>query len=568
MPIHTWRTPTLTITHSRAGWTGDSQFELDHDLPLGAEIQLITQSGDTLWLGHLVDKTSASNTRLRRYRARGICEHFLELPFPYTDLNQQAQRTNNASSLWEHHLARYLRQHTPRYSPIYDLTLFTIDTHDIRFGRVRDLYKLFQTLRPCRIAPEILPGGRIRMRLEELPSTPYHLPRNATWELTESIRETATRLSLANPANQLIPDRRIADPEYWQLVVPSGATASITPLDPNYYGYLGADATRVDVEITFMVWVGIQLRQPIRAPKTPTGAYAPLVVGYYARGDNARVRLRVGDAISPDEVYNDIDAGYTETSYIITPTTDELSLTIEIQPATPTLPATLVLDGVYALPGDQPLSERNYPPHNPITAQIPSFLTAGIIAVIDTVVSQGGGIYDLVVRWAPFPLDIPENTPIQILESAGYLTGRVVQVNNPTVLRVQIDGPYTPRSGDILYVMHGAGDYAERDFDTRYVDLEAPIHLYPNQLAAIIERFAKPSATLTAQLPPTFPIPQIGQFVPHPEHPRVFELLTISEVQLAITHGQLSGIQLKAGTPEPTLRALMRKLSALKPREV
>ena len=353
--------------------------------------------------------------------------------------------------------------------------------------------------------------------------------------------------------------------QYWQLVVPAGATASITPLDPNHYGYLGAYATRVDVDITLMVWVGIQLRQPIRAPKTPTGAYAPLTVGFYARGDNARVRISVGTAASPEAVFSDINAGFTETAYTVTPTTDELTLTIEVQPASPTLPATLIIDGVYAIPGDQPLSERNYPPHKPVAAQIPSHLTAGLIAVIDAVVPQGGNIYDLVVRWSPFSDSIPAGAPLQILQPTRFLTGSVVSRQNPTTLRVQIDDPYAPQAGDTLYLMHGVAANAERDLDARYGDIDAPTHISPADLAATLEQFAKPSATLTAQLPKGAPIPQIGQIVPHPH---TGEPLTIHEVQLALVAGQLAGIQLKAGNPEPTLRALMRKLPTLKPREV
>ena len=213
-PIHTWRAPTLTLTRTRAGYTGDANFELSHDLPLGAEIHILTDSGDTLWLGQLTDKTATSNSQLRQYRARGICEHFLDLPFPYADLNRQAERTGAAQAIWEYHLANHLAKHTPRYQPVYDLSLASLTTRDIQFRTTRDAYRLYQTLKPCRIHPELLADGRIRMRLEDLPLTTYHLPRDATWELSESIRETYTRLSISSPATQLIPDRRIANPEY------------------------------------------------------------------------------------------------------------------------------------------------------------------------------------------------------------------------------------------------------------------------------------------------------------------------------------------------------------------
>jgi hypothetical protein len=563
-PILTWRTPTLTLTYTRAGYTGDAAFELDTDLPLGAELQLLDDAHATRYLATLTDKTYNSTSRAYQYRARGACEHFLDLPFPYTDLNRQAERTGAAQSIWEYHLANHLAKHTPRYQPIYDLSLASLRTRDIQLRTARDAYKLYQSLKPCRITPEILPTGRIRMILEDLPLTPYPLPKDALWEISESIRETYTRLSISNPASQLIPDRRIANPEHWQLVVPAGATASITPLDPNHYGYLGAYATRIDCEITLMVWVGVQLRQPIRAPKSNTGAYAPLTVGYYARGDNARVRIRVNTATSPDEVFNNLNIGYTETAYTLTPTTDELTLTIELQPASPTLPATLVIDGVYAIPGNQPLSERNYPPHKPVAAQIPSHLTAGTIATIDAALPQGGNVYDLVVRWAPFQTAPPAGAPVQILQPTRYLTGSVVSRPNPTVLRVQLADPIAPNPGDTLYLMHGAAADSEARLDTRYGDIDTPIHLSPTDLAHLITTYASPAATLTAQLPPTEPIPEIGQIVPHP---RTNEPLVIHEIQLAVNGGELAGVQLKAGAPEPTLRALLRKIPLLKPRE-
>jgi len=334
-PIHTWRAPTLTLTYTRAGYTGDAAFELDADLPLGVELQLLDETHTTRYLAVITDKTYRAHSNAYLYRARGICEHFLDLPFPYTDLNRQAERTGAAQSIWEYHLANHLARHTPRYQPLYNLNLASLRTRDIQLRTVRDAYKLYQSLKPCRITPEILPTGRIRMILEDLPLTPYPLPKDALWEITESIRETYTRLSINNPANQLIPDRRIANPEYWQLVVPAGATASIAPLDPNHYGYLGAYATRIDCEIVSPVWVGVQLRQPIRAPKSNTGAYAPITIGYYARGDNARVRIRVNAATSPDEVFNDLNAGYTETAYTLTPNTDELTLTNPLRPHSP-----------------------------------------------------------------------------------------------------------------------------------------------------------------------------------------------------------------------------------------
>jgi len=563
-PILTWLTPTLTLTYTRAGYTGDAAFELDADLPLGAELQLLDDAHTTRYLAIVADKTYRAHSNAYQYRARGICEHFLDLPFPYTDLNRQAERTGAAQSIWEYHLANHLARHTPRYQPLYDLNLASLRTRDIQLRTVRDANKLYQSLKPCRITPEILPAGRIRMTLEDLPLTKYPLPKDALWEITESIRETYTRLSIASPASQLIPDRRIANPEYWQLVVPAGATASIAPLDPNHYGYLGAYATRIDCEITLMVWVGIQLQQPIRAPKSNTGAYAPITIGYYARGDNARVRIRVNAATSPDEVFNDLNIGYTETAYTLTPTSDELALTIELQPATPTLPATLVIDGVYAIPGSQPLSERNYPPHKPVAAQIPSHLTAGTIATIDAALPQGGNVYDLVVRWAPFQAAPPAGAPVQILQPTRYLGGTVVSRPNPTVLRVQLADPFAPNPGDTLYLMHGAAADSEARLDTRYGDIDTPIHLSPTDLAHLIAAYASPATTLTAQLPPTYPLPEIGQMIPHP---RTNEPLIIHEIECAIASGELAGVQIKAGAPEPTLRALLRKLPALKPRE-
>jgi hypothetical protein len=132
------------------------------------------------------------------------------------------------------------------------------------------------------------------------------------------------------------------------------------------------------------------------------------------------------------------------------------------------------------------------------------------------------------------------------------------------VLRVQLADPFAPNPGDTLYLMHGAAADSEARLDTRYGDIDTPIHLSPTDLAHLVTAYANPTTTLTAQLPPTHPLPEIGYVVPHP---RTSEALVIHEIECAIASGELAGVQLKAGAPEPTLRALLRKIPALKPRE-
>lgn len=564
--LYTWREPSLTFEITRAGWTGDTTFELDHELPLGAEIlieQIENNTPTPLWLGTITERalagTGSQRTTAYRYRARGISEHFLDLPFAYHEPVQAQQRNPSAQTYWEFHLRNHLKRHTPRYTTLYKLSLASLPIRDLAFKTIADLYQFYQAHKPCRIKPQLLTNGRIRMTLEDLPTAPYIPPRDSAWQLTETTRETATRFLISNPARQLVPDRRVIDPQSWQLVVPTGATATITPQDTQYPGYMGGYATSVEASITLMVWVGIQLREKLRAPKTPNGNYDTLAVGFYAKGDNATVRLNINGASSSTQTLTSLTDGWTELAWQITPAQDELTLTIELQPTTPTLPATLVIDGVYAIAGAQPLSERDIPPTTRIVNEIPSYLTAGVVAMIDAVVPIGGGVYDIVVRWEPFTNTIAAGAPVQVLQQSGYLTGQVVSYQNPQVLRVQLNG--APASGDTLYVMHGPAATAERDFDTLYRTIETPTHITPEALANLIETFASPSTNLTLQIPNPQILPEVGQTL---LHPLTGQPLTIHSVRYALVAGDLTGLEIQAGTPEPTLRAILRRLAPVR----
>ncbi|BCW95079.1 MAG: hypothetical protein KatS3mg018_0561 [Fimbriimonadales bacterium] len=556
--LDTVRDLTLTVSLSRAGWTGDVQWEYPKSYPLGAELQAVdASSGATLWLGKIVERSWRSTERLYRYRLRGICEHFLDLPFPFGSYDYQRTRTGSAQSVWEYHLARHLRYHTPRYQPVYNLSLASLTTRDYQLRTVRDAYKLYQSLTACKISPELLAGGRVRMHLDPLPLTRYALPRDAVWEVSESILESATRISLSEPAKQMVKDRRITNPEYWELVVPAGATASVSVQDANERGYLGAYATRLDVEITQMVWVGLRYRETLRSPKNSQGQYLPLAIGWRARGENASVRLNFRGMPTSAQGYNSLDT-YVEQAYLATPTTDDFWFAIEAQPTTPTLPATLIIDGVYCAPAASAgLDERDYQPHLPISDQIPSYLTGGIVATINAVSTVSSGVYDLVAAWGAFPSGLSAGTPLQVLQNSGYLNGTVVSRQSATTLRVQVSGG-APQAGDVLYVRYGAGAEGEYQFDALYAQLDAPVALDGASLAGWVDALASPQARLTAQIRlGASPLPVVGQAVAHPESGA---LLPIYEVELPIVAGRLEGVRLQAGSPELTMRSLMREI--------
>lgn len=567
--LDTLRQPTLTVSIQRTGWIGDAGFESPHEYPLGAELQLIrADTGETLWLGKIVGRNYRSTEKRWQYKLRGICEHFLDLPFPYAAYDYNRTRTGAAQSIWEYHLPRYLRYHTPRYQPIYNLNLASLQTRDLQLRTVRDAYKLYQAMRPAKITPELLSTGRIRMHLDEMPlSQTYPPPRNAQYELSESILETANRISLTEPAKQMLKDRRLANPEYWELIVPPGATATVTVHDPNQYGYLGAYATRIDVEIAVVTWVGVRYRERLRAPRNSQGQYLPLTIGWRARGDNANLRLNFNGTPTTPQGYAGW-GGYAEQAYTITPVADEFWFAIEIQPITATLPAAAVIDAVYCIPAPSNLDERDYPPHLPVADHIPSYLNAGISTLISAVAPVGGGVYDLVVYWDAFPPSVPAGATVQILQNSRYLTGTVVNRQNPTTLRVQITDPYPPQMGDILYLAwHPTNLHAGRSellYDTLYTQLETPAAPVSANLANFVAQTATPSVSLTAQFPlGNAPLPQIGQVVPHPH---TGELLPIYEIELPVNAGNLSALQVRAGSPELTMRALLRRLNPVRTR--
>lgn len=576
--IDALKQPTLAVSIQRTGWVGDASLETTRQYPLGAELQLLNADNhETLWLGKIVERRCRSTHKRWQYKLRGICEHFLDLPFPYQALNYNRTRTGAAQAIWEFHLAKHLRYHTPRYQPVYNLNLASLQTRDLQFRTARDAFKLYQSLRPCKITPELLTDGRIRMHLDEMPLTPYPLPRNAHYELAESILETATRISFSEPAKQLFKDRRLVNPEYWELIVPSGATASVTIQDPDQYGYLGAYATRIDVDITLLVWVGLRYREKIKAPKDNQGQYLPLAVGCRSRGDNAQIRLVVNNTPSTPQGAGSMD-GYTEIAWLVTPAADELTLALEIQPITPTLPATVILDALYCIPAATAnLNERDYPPHLPVADQIPSYLTGATTLAIAAVSNVSPGVYDLVAPYDAFPPSIPTGTTIQILQNSGYLQGEVINRQNPTTLRVQIPNG-APQPGDILYLAHGPAPNSELLYDALYTQLDTPAAPALTNLSHLIEQIASPSIALTAQFPLAqgAPLPQIGQLALYGHDASTSPLhckgtappcpLPIYEIELPITNGRLQAIQIRAGTPELTMRALLRRLTPTRTR--
>jgi len=566
--------PTLTLTLNYTDFTGELRFDYDKDYRLGAELQIIlynptSNTQQTLWIGTITEKRYQSHSPLISYRIRGLGEHLLDLPFPYQDIPKRT-RNPNAQTLCETILKRYLQQHTSRYTITYDLPITSLDTDQLQFRTVADLYKLLQSLTPTRLRAEPLQNGRIRWYLEPPPNTTHYLPDTTQFELTTHIHETATRLTLEPPAQQLIKDRRITNPEFWRLEIPTlfpPINASISPNDPNEYGYFAPTATRIDTNydpylydpINGDIWITLKYTDKIKVPRDLTGNRLTLTIGAYIRGQNFRARWRINNINSTYYEATAI-APFIEMPYTIIPNTDELDIALQFRPAQAG-PMYAVIDGVYLIPGDTPLNELSTPPFAPLTDQIYSFLTAPLFLATITHTSGSYPTFNITSLNANFTTDLI-NSPCEILHQNTSAFATITARPNPQTLTIQMNDPVTPTPGDIL-IIHS--DPTELHYDTRYRTIETPAAATLHDFLRLKARFTQPAYQLQASIPyqPTQPIPYPGEKVKLGKQPLSIPPyappLEIQSTELTITNGTIQSIKINAGTPERTLRAFFRQ---------
>lgn len=562
---------TCTLPINAAAWSGEINFEATDLFELGDELQINLVKPDgtetTLWLGQIVARSRSNASNRIEYRARGLAEHFLDLPYPYTDYPRRT-RTPSAPPLWESILQKYLDEHTSRYTTLYDLPLTSINADTVQFTHVADAYRYFRSLTPCRLVPELLQGGNVRWKLTTPNTNPYILPAHSNWELREQIIETGTRLTLEPPARQLIRDRRITHPDYWVLERPTLSppiTVSITPLDINSKGYFAPVATRLNANYDPYqydpngdIWVSLHYTDRVRVARDFNGNRKRYALGAYLRGQNLRARWNVNGVPSTFYTITGESFSWFEMSLEIIPNTDDLDIRLQFRPDQPGA-MYAVIDGVYLVEGTSdsanPLRELARPAHAPYQDQIYSTLSNSEIYRINS--ASGSNPYTLSFTNTDFTTDYI-NATVELLTHLQSYFGTITAVPSTTSLQVQFAaGTPTPQHGQILLIHRHT--HAETKYDTLYRTIETPAGATLAEYASLRQRFCSPQQHLLCTFPYNGePLPEIGQTLIAPNAPASY--LEIQQIELSITNGTLSTIRLSAGTPERTLRAYFRSL--------
>ncbi len=548
------------------GWVGNARFLHHKQLDLGDEIE-VRLNNQTLWLGRIMERgyTQPLNALdksnpLYSYVAQGICEHFLDLPFVYTTDNIARDRAPFGPELWSTALKTNLWLHTARYIPIVDDVHISITPPSLSFQRCADCWRWFRSQTACKVVPEITPSGQVRLILQSLPLSRFVPPPESHIDYRESTYETATRITPAPPARQLLSDRTLSNPRIWSASVPTGTLAIITPQDTRHRGYINTFALSVEFLQPFTTdWITIKHNPKISVLKDSNGNNYIHIVGIYRGGWNVVFRWLINGVPSPGALlFND---WLQEDAFLIVPNVDELDVAFQISTYDTSYGESFfIADAPYLTVGNQPLSEIAQPKPIPITDNVPSSLSPHYhFRAFD--VYQSGANYNIVAQNIVFPPNII-GSRVDILHNPYLIKATVVSASGSTItIEIDPDSPASPSKGDLVRIYYpttpDAPYLAEQQYDTRYAIIDTPSA--PIAPADLIKRVASPQVQLSLSYPTQdyVPLPEIGQTLDHPETGKP---LPIYRIEYQILNNHLTQINIHAGSPDLTMKALLRQI--------